>query len=142
MAHLPASRLPVTRFVRNVLLADAVVSGAAAAVMLLGGEWLYELLQLPAWLMVSGGLTLVAYTALVGWLSRRPSVARPVVWAVVAVNVVWAIDCATIAFGGWLQPSLWGQLFLGAHIATVLVFAELQLMCLRRASRPGAQAYA
>lgn len=137
MAHLL-----VSRFVRNVFLADAVVSGAAAVVMLLGGHWLQAVLQLPAWLMLGGGATLVAYAALVGWLSRRDRIARPVVWAVLAVNLLWALDCAVLAWGGWLQPSVWGQLFLGAQVAAVLVFAELQYVCLRRAREPGGHAYA
>jgi hypothetical protein len=126
------SQMPVTSFVRNVFLADALVSGAAAAVMLLGGAWLQQLLQLPAWLMWSGGLTLAAYAAFVGWLSRRDRLPRALVWAVLAVNLVWAIDCSALAFSGWMTPSLFGQFFLLAQVAAVLVFAELQFVCLRR----------
>lgn len=136
------SHLTVTPFVRNVFLADAVVSGAAGAVMLLGGAWLQSLLQLPGWLMLSGGVTLLAYAAGVAWMSRRQALPRRLVWAVLAINVVWAIDCTALAFSGWMSPSLFGQFFLMAQVAAVLVFAELQYVCLRRAAAPGASAYA
>ena len=127
------SQMPVTRFVRHVFLADAAVSGAAAAVMLLGGAWLQALLQLPAWLMWSGGVTLAAYAAFVTWMSGRERLPRGLVWATLTINLVWAIDCAALAFSGWLSPSLFGQVFLLAQAAAVLIFAELQFVCLRRA---------
>jgi hypothetical protein len=136
------SQLAVTRFVRNVFLADAVVSAAAGAVMLLGGAWLQDLLQLPAWLMLSGGLTLMVYAAGVAWMSQRTRLPRSLVWAVFAINLLWAIDCSALAFSGWMSPSLFGQFFLLAQVAAVLVFAELQYVCLRRAASPGASAYA
>ena len=136
------SHLNVTPFLRKVLLADAVVSGAAGLVMLAGGAALQALLQLPGWLMLGGGATLVAYAAFLGWLSRRASVPRGLVWALVVLNVGWALDCALIAFGGWLQPSGLGQAFLGVQIAAVLVFAELQFIALQRGRAPGAQVHA
>lgn len=126
------SHLPVTPFLRNVFLADAVVSGGAALVMLLGGSPLQSLLQLPSWLMLGGGATLVAYAVFVGWLSRRDRVPRALVWALVVVNVVWAVDCALITFASWWQPSGLGQAFLGVQIAAVLVFAALQFIALQR----------
>jgi len=126
------SHLPVTPFLRNVLLADAVVSGGAALVMLLGGPLLQSLVHLPAWMMLGGGATLVAYAVFVGWLSRRESVPRALVWALVVINVVWAVDCGLIAFASWWQPSLLGQAFLGVQIAAVLLFAELQFIALQR----------
>lgn len=136
------SHLPVTPFLRNVLRADAVVSAAAALVMLLGGSALQSLLQLPAWLMLGGGLALVAYAAIVAWMSGRENVPRGWVWALVAVNIAWAFDCALIAFASPLQPSALGHAFLGVHIATVLVFAHLQHMALQRGHPAGAHARA
>ncbi|MCR5882705.1 hypothetical protein LRS03_07490 [Rhizobacter sp. J219] len=136
------SNLHVTPFLRNVLRADAAVSAGAALVMLLGGSALQTLLQLPAWLMLGGGAALVAYVVFVAWMSRRDSVPRALVWTLVAINVGWAFDCALLAFASWLQPSAWGQAFLGVHIVTVLVFAELQYVALQRARASGAYAHA
>ncbi|MET0333902.1 MAG: hypothetical protein ABW190_06495 [Rhizobacter sp.] len=136
------SHLPVSTFLRNVLLADAVVSGAAALVMLAGGSWLQALLQLPAWVMLGGGATLLAYAVFVGWLSKRRSVPRALVWSLVVINLGWALDCAVLAFGGWWQPSGLGQAFLGVQIAAVLVFAELQFVALRRDRASGVRVHA
>jgi hypothetical protein len=136
------SHLPVTPFLRNVLLADAAVSAVAALVMLLGGQALQALLQLPAWLLVGAGAALVAYTVFVGWMSRRESAPRALVWVLVAINLGWAFDCALIAFASWLQLSAWGQAFLGVHIVTVLVFAHLQYTALQRGRAMGSRALA
>lgn len=136
------SHLPVTSFLRNVLLADAVVSGAVAVLMLAGGRPLQDLLQLPAWLLVGPGAVLMAYALFVGWLSRRSSVPRAIVWTLIVINVGWAFDCALIAFASWLQPSAWGQAFLGVHIVAVLVFARLQYAGLQREPARSAHAHA
>lgn len=136
------SHVHVTPFLRKVLLADAVVSAAAALLMLAGGRPLQDLLQVPAWLLLGPGAALVAYAVFVSWLSRRSSVPRALVWALIVINVGWAFDCALIAFASWLQPSVWGQAFLGVHIVTVLVFARLQYASLQREPARGAHAHA
>ena len=127
------SHVQVTRFVRNVLLADAGVSFGAGAVMAGGGAALQSLLGLPGALLVPAGLFLLAYAAALAWLSRRERLPRPVLWVLVVGNVVWAIECGVIAFGGIYAPSGLGQAFLWVQVAAVLVFAELQFICLRRA---------
>lgn len=136
------SHLPVTPFLRYVLRTDAVVSGAAALLMLLGGGALQSLLQLPAWLMFGAGAALVAYVVFIAWLSQRERVPRALVWTLVAINVGWAFDCALLSFASGLQPSAWGQAFLALHIVTVLVFAELQYIALQRGKASGTYAHA
>ena len=127
------SSISVSTFLRRVLLADALVSLAAGAVMALGGFWLQGVLKLPTVLLVPAGLSLFVYAALVWGLSREATLPRAAVWLVIGCNVVWAIDCVAIAAGVWFAPNLLGQAFLGAQVLTVLVFAELQFMGLRRA---------
>jgi hypothetical protein len=122
----------MSRFLRNVLLADAAVSGAAAAAMLLGGSWLQSLLNLPGELLLPAGLVLAAYAGLVAWLARRESLPRVTVWALIACNVAWAADCVAIAIAPWFAPNALGQAFLGLQVVAVLAFAELQFMALRR----------
>ncbi|HET7793040.1 MAG TPA: hypothetical protein VFL64_06610 [Rhizobacter sp.] len=129
------SQVLVSRFVRNVLLADAGVSAAAGAVMVLGGAALQALLGLPGSLLLPAGLFLFGYAAALAWLSRRERLPRAVMWVLVLGNVVWAADCGLIAFGAGFAPTTWGQALLGVQIVAVLVFAELQFVCLRRAGR-------
>ena len=129
------SHVQVNRFVRNVLLADAGVSAAAGAVMVFGGTALQSLLGLPGALLLPAGLFLFGYAAALGWLSRRERLPRLVLWALVLGNVVWAIECGVIAFGGSHAPTALGQAFLAVNIVAVLVFADLQFICLRRTNR-------
>lgn len=126
------SNVPVSTFLQRVLLADGAISLASGLLMALGGSWLEGLLGLPAWLLVPAGLSLFVYTAAAFWMARRASVPRLAVWVLIAINVAWAVDCVAIAAGPWFAPTGLGQAFLAAHVITVLVFAELQFMGLRR----------
>jgi hypothetical protein len=120
-------------FLRKVLLADAAVSVAAGALMAFGGSPLHGLLNLPGAMLVPAGLSLFVYAAFVLWLAKRPVVPRGGVWAAVVINAVWAVDCLAIAFGSWFAPNLLGQAFLVVQVATVIAFAELQVIGLRKA---------
>jgi hypothetical protein len=130
--ELAVSHVSVSRFVRNVLLADAAVSAAVGLVMALGGAALQPLLGLPASLLVGAGLFLFAYVAVLVWLSRRESLPRVALWVLMGTNLLWAVECVVIALGNGYAPTLLGQIFLGMNVVTVLVFAELQFICLRR----------
>jgi hypothetical protein len=134
------SHVTVSRFVRNVLLADAGVSAAAGALLVLGGSALPLLLGLPASLLLPAGLFMLGYAAVLTWLSRRERLPRFALWLLVVGNVLWAAECAVIAFGSSYAPTGLGQAFLGLNVVTVLVLAELQFICLRRAPRSHAMA--
>ena len=121
-------------FLRRALLADGVVTGACALLMVTGGAFLAGLLGLPEPLLFYAGLGLVPYALIVGYLGTRESLPRGAVWAVIACNLLWALDCvALLAFGG-MSPTWLGEAFVVVQILTVLVFAELQYMGLRRAN--------
>ena len=49
------------------------------------------------------------------------------------VNVVWAVDCAFLLFGAGLRPTGLGEAFVVMQILTVLLFAELEFIGLKRA---------
>ncbi|MEP7101235.1 MAG: hypothetical protein ABI781_12045 [Burkholderiales bacterium] len=122
-----------TVFLRRVLWADAIVSAAVGVVMTLGANALQGLLGLPASLLALAGVALFPYAAYVAWLATRRAVPRAAVWAAIVVNVVWAIDCAFLLFGSGLRPTWLGEAFVVMQIATVLVFAELEFIGLKRA---------
>lgn len=126
------SHVSVSRFVRNVLLADAAMSAAAGAVMVLGGAALQSLLGLPGSLLMPAGLFLFGYAAALGWLSRRERLPRLALWGLLIGNVLWAVECAVIALGHGHEHTAWGQAFLAGQMIAGLVFAELQFICLRR----------
>lgn len=120
---------PLLRF---ALIADAAASGAMALMLAFGAGLLAPRLGLPDALLRNAGLFLIGYAALVGVIASRAVMKKALVWAVIAVNVVWVMDSIALLVGGWASPSWLGLLFVAAQAAAVGVFAELQFVGLRR----------
>ena len=120
-------------FLRRVLAADALVSVAMGAAMALGAAALQGLLGLPASLLMLAGLALFPYAGYLLWLRTRRVVPRAAVWVPIVLNLLWAAECLFVAFGSSPQPTLLGEAFIAAHVVTVLGFAELEFVGLRRA---------
>ncbi|HYD87024.1 MAG TPA: hypothetical protein VEA80_06095 [Vitreimonas sp.] len=117
-------------FLRRVLLADALVSGAAGVAMIVGAGLLAPLLALPQALLVVAGFALMPWTLALTFLSRMVLMPRNAVRAAVAVNIAWVLGSIVVllAFG----PSLFGYAFVIAQAVAVGVFAELQIVALKR----------
>ena len=134
---MPSS--PTSTFLRRALLADAAVSGATGLLMLLAAEPLADLLRLPAALLRYAGLVLLPFAAFVAWLATREGAApRPLVWAVIATNALWAVDSVVLLLTGWIAPNGLGVAFVIAQALVVAAFAELQYLGLRRPASPAA----
>ena len=116
---------------RRALLLDAAASGATGALMLLAAGPLAGLTELPPGLLRAAGAALVPYAAFVLWLARRPFPARPLVVAVIALNVLWAAESAAILALGWVAPNALGQAFVLAQALVVAGFAGWQATALR-----------
>lgn len=121
-------------FLRTVLLADALVSGATGVLMTLAAGVLEPMLQVPAPLLRGAGLALLPYAALVAMLARREVLPRGAVWAVVGCNALWAVDCVALLLTGWIAPNALGVAFILVQAAVVAAFAELQVVGLRRSA--------
>jgi len=120
-------------FLRRVLTADAGVSAGVGALMAVGAGPLQRLTGLPASLLIPAGLALLPYAAYLLWIATRPAVPRAAVWVPIALNLLWAADCALVAFGGSFAPTASGLVFLAVQVLSVLAFAELEWIGLRRA---------
>jgi len=116
---------------RRVLWADATVSAAVGALMALGASALHGLLGLPEMLLLSAGVALLPYAAYLIWLATRPRVPRLAVWVPIVLNLIWAVDCGLVLFGGGVQPTALGEAFIALQVITVLVSAELEFVGLR-----------
>jgi hypothetical protein len=127
-----SSLAPTSAFLRNVLLADALVSGATGALMAVAAGVLDPILQVPAPLLRVAGLVLLPYAAVVAMLARRDTLSRAAVWAVIGCNALWAIDCVALLFTGWIDPGVLGVAFILVQAVVVAAFAELQVVGLRR----------
>lgn len=119
-------------FLRRVILADALLSGAAGLLMAGAADLLDGLLGIPAALLRAAGLVLLPYAALLTYLSRRDSLSKTAVWIVIAVNTLWAADSVLLLASGWTQPTLLGIVFVMAQAAAVGLFASLQYVGLQR----------
>lgn len=114
------------------MLADAIVSGAVGLLQVLAAAPLAALLDLPADGLRVTGLVLLVYGAALVWLVRRTTLPASAAWTVIAINVIWALDCGVLLASSWIAPNALGTAFIGVQIVTVLVFAELTLIGLRR----------
>lgn len=117
---------------RPILLADAVVTGVTGLLMLLAARPLANLLDLPTALLRGAGLVLMPYVGVLLWLASRETTPRQAAWSVVAANIAWAVGCAVLLLGDWVDPNGLGIAFVVIQIVAVLAFADLQVLALRR----------
>lgn len=117
---------------RRVLLADAVISGATGLLMFVGADVLMDALNLPAALLRSAGLVLLPYAAFVAFVAIQKDLHGAAVWAVIAINALWAINSLILLLSGWVAPNTLGYAFVVAQAIVVAVFAEPQYIAMRR----------
>jgi hypothetical protein len=120
------------RFLRNVLLADALSCIGCGALQVLFTDPLVLLLKLPPPLLLATGWFLLAYAAAVAWIALRTPVPRALVWLLVAGNAGWALACVLLLASGAVAPSGLGTAWVLGQAVTVAVLAELQWTALRR----------
>ena len=123
--------ISISRFLRLVLLADAVASGATGLLLLGGAGFFESLLGLPVALMREAGLVLIPYVAFVGWLATRPSTSVWSIDAVIVCNALWALASVVLLLSGFVSPTLLGHAFVIAQAAAVALFGVLQYAALR-----------
>ena len=125
-----------SRFLRIALLADAIASGATGLQMIFLSGTLASLLNLSQDLLLGAGVILLPYAAFVGYLSRRETLPRWIIFAVIGCNVLWAADSLLLAFSGRITPNALGYAFIIFQALIVAVFAELQYIGLRKSAQP------
>lgn len=119
-------------FYRQVLLADAAISGAAALLMAAGASFLSPLLGLPEGLLFWAGLVLFPFVALLVAVARRGAAPRMVLVDIIAINALWVAVSFGLLASGWVAPTLLGYAFVTAQALAVALFAALQFIGFRR----------
>jgi hypothetical protein len=117
---------------RQALVADATTSAAFGLMMLIGAGALSAIFGLPEMLLRIAGLVLLPYAAFIGWLGLREQIQKPIAWAVVLGNALWAVDSLMLLVSGWVSPTSAGYAFVIAQALVVLMYAEFQIIGLRR----------
>ncbi|MCP3139242.1 hypothetical protein [Pyxidicoccus xibeiensis] len=115
----------------RTLLLDGIITGATGALMFLAAAPLADLLGLHERLLRIAGFSLLPFAALVVFLAVRPLVSRPLVWAIVCINVLWAVDSLLLLTTDWVAPTALGYAFTVFQAVTVAGFACLQYVGLR-----------
>jgi hypothetical protein len=124
--------LNASPLLRRALLADGLMGIASGSLLILLNGWYANLLALPGDLLLAAGLTLLPLGLFLMWLGSQETVSRRLVWVVLAINAMWAIDSLLLLFSGWISPNLLGQVFVIGQAALVLLFLELELIGLKR----------
>ena len=121
-------------FLRTVLLADAIASGATGLLMIAGAGLLEGLLGLPAAITREAGLLLVPYVAFVAFVGTRERISRTATQTTIALNVIWAVCSVGMLVTDYVAPTALGYAFVIGQAAVVALFAELQFIGLRQSS--------
>ncbi|MGD9913604.1 MAG: hypothetical protein AB7S80_05935 [Rhizobiaceae bacterium] len=129
-------QITITPLLRNALLLDALVSGAAAILMAAGSSLLAPLLELPAQLLLWVGIALGPFVVLLLAVARRAAASRLLLLGIVEINLAWVLASVGILVAGAVQPNLLGVAFVLAQAAAVAFFAALQWIGLGRAAQP------
>jgi hypothetical protein len=75
---------------------------------------------------------LLPYAAMVALIGSRRSIRPAAAWAVIVINALWALDSVILLLSGWVAPNAFGYGFVIAQAVVVALFAEIQLISLRR----------
>ena len=124
--------LPTGRpLLRLSLKLDAVVTGANGAAYLAAAGPLSDLLGVPAGPLRGVGAFLIVFAGAVALLGAPPGPTALAVKAVIAINVLWAVDSVALAvLGGW-SPTAVGTAWIVAQAGVVAGFAALQRHALK-----------
>ena len=123
-------------FLRLVLKLDAVATGAVGLLSVAASPVLDDLLGIPLALLIPVGLFLVAYAVALWIVATRQRVSRPAVWAAVAINLIYVVDCVVVAAASWLPLTALGTAFVLFQAVAVTLFAAAQFYALRKTARP------
>jgi hypothetical protein len=125
-------------FLRRILIADAVISGATGIAMLAGAAMLSGFLALPASLLRIAGVSLLPFAAAVLYVATRNPLPRTGVWSVIVANFVWVLASIALLFN--VDTNAFGYGFVIVQALAVAALADMQYFGLRSAARRAASA--
>ena len=127
-------RILPSDFLRRVLLADAITSGAMGLLLALLAGPLARWFGLPTGMLREVGIFLLGFAALAATLGLQRASPRLLVWLVILGNALWALDSLLLLVSGWVAPTALGGSFVVAQALVVALLAELEYTGLRRSA--------
>ena len=119
-------------FLRRALQIDFGISLVCTFALIAGSVPLAQLAGLPQLLVLGTGLVFVPFLILLGWVLRRPTPPRSGVRMVIGLNVAWALGTILFLASGIVSPNVFGYVLIAGIGVAVSVFAELEIVGLRR----------
>jgi len=119
---------------RRALLADATLSAITGIALVLATGPLGALLELPAVGLRAAGVIFIPFAVLAGWLGTRERVRRTLVFVVIVLNALWALDSLLLLLMGWVDTTRLGEYFVIGQAVIVGVLAEMEFLGLRRST--------
>ncbi|SCF49729.1 hypothetical protein GA0070216_13725 [Micromonospora matsumotoense] len=119
-------------FLRLVLKLDAILTGVNGLGYLALAPVLHSALGYDRSVQYPVGVFLLAYGVVVFVLSARPTVSRPAVAAIIALNAAWFVLSIVVAATDALSATVAGTAWLVLQGVVVGAFALLQAIGLRR----------
>lgn len=120
---------------RRAFLLDAIATGTLGLALALAAGPLQPWLGLPVALLREAGFVCIAFAAWLGFALMRPALTRAMAGFAVGVNLLWVVASLGLVASGWVRPTALGVAFVVAQALVVAVFAGLQYLGARRATR-------
>ena len=124
----------MSTLLRRVLMTDTAFSGLSMLALILAAGPLAGPLGLPESFLRSLGLILVPFVAFIAWVALRRPLVIGAIRTLIVGNALWVLASIALLASGWLSPSGLGTAFIVGQAVVVGIFAELQLIGLRRST--------
>ena len=124
--------VPMTLYLRTLLIVDALFSGIAAIVLMAGAGALGPpLLALPSGLLFWAGVVLVPWVAALLIVQHRAVVPRMVMIDILAINALWVAASVALLFSGLVSPNALGIALVCTQALAVALITQLQFGAMR-----------
>ncbi len=120
---------------RLALKLDAAASGALGVLSLAASPMLDALLGTPLALLVPVSLFLIAWAAALWVMASRPQIGGAAVWAVILLNLLYAVDGVAVVATGLFTLTTLGTAFVLVQVVAVTLFAAAQFYALLKRGR-------
>ena len=122
----------VSKFLRNVLLTDAISGLIGGFLLTFGASSLQNSFGLPYSLLFYSGLSFFPVAALLFYAATRKTVSKTIIWIIIGLNFLWGIDSFLLLISGYVEPTDAGYFFVIFQAIGVFVFGILEFIGLKK----------